>query len=392
MNVSSTTAFPAVPPDLSYHWLKLLALAPEELHVRVALISRPGQSGPEIFCRNATECSLFSEASTTVVELALEQQVMDQDQDLYFPDLSAIADDHARSLAASGLKLYHGQPLRWPNGRVFGCLSIYGQDSHSHPETHLALLAEIRYQIEQDLLILVQQEELRTEIARRRQAEAELAQFTPKEFHALWHAAQAVLAHRKFDVAARIIFDEACSMTGARAGYVALLSDDGSENEVMFLEAGGNPCTVDPSLPMPIRGLRAEAYHSGKPAYHNDFMASDWTRFLPEGHVAMRNVMFAPLNIENKTVGIIGLANKDADFTDFDATIAGAMGEVAAIALKNSRNLDLLDQTNQRLEQFNQTLVEREMRIIEVKQEVNRLCRELGREPGYPEISASIGP
>ena len=43
------------------------------------------------------------------------------------------------------------------------------------------------------------------------------------------------------------------------------------ENEVLFLEAGGLPCTVDPNLPMPIRGLRAVSYETGRAAYDNDF-------------------------------------------------------------------------------------------------------------------------
>ncbi|MCI5142227.1 MAG: GAF domain-containing protein, partial [Candidatus Electrothrix sp. ATG1] len=246
-----------------------------------------------------------------------------------------------------------------------------------------ALLAEFRYQLEQDLLILQQKHELRLETERRKLAESELADFTPKEFHSLLTAAHAVLEHRKFEVSARIIFDEACAMTGATAGYVALLSDTGEENEVLFLEAGGLPCTVDPELPMPIRGLRAESYHSGKAVYDNDFMHSQWTDYLPDGHVDMRNVMFAPLNISGKTVGIIGLANKDGNFDDFSATMAEAFGEIAAIALRNSRTLDELDETNRKLEHFNEALVNREMRIVEVKQEVNALCRELGREPVY---------
>ena len=58
-------------------------------------------------------------------------------------------------------------------------------------------------------------------------------------------------------------------------------------------------------------------------------------------------------------------------------------GEVAAIALRNSRTLDELDETNRKLEHFNEALVNREMRIVEVKQEVNSLCRELGRDPVY---------
>ena len=180
-------------------------------------------------------------------------------------------------------------------------------------------------------------------------------------------------------------------MTGAQSGYVALLSDDGSENEVLFLEAGGLPCSVDPSLPMPIRGLRAQAYHTGRAVYHNDFMHSEWIKFMPEGHVTLKNVMFAPLNIGGKTVGIMGLANKPEDFVEADATLAGALGEVAAIALHNSRTLEQLEATNDKLERFNETLVERELRIIEVKQEVNALARELGRPLPYPSTNERVG-
>jgi PAS domain S-box-containing protein len=38
------------------------------------------------------------------------------------------------------------------------------------------------------------------------------------------------------------------------------------------------------------------------------------------------------------------------------------------------------------LEKFNRAMVDREKRIVEMKEEVNRLCRELGREPEYPPI------
>lgn len=117
---------------------------------------------------------------------------------------------------------------------------------------------------------------------------------------------------------------------------MALLNDDGSENEVLFLEAGGLPCTVAPELPMPIRGLRAQAYHKNEAVYENDFMASHWVDFMPKGHVVLKNVLFAPLVLDGKTVGIIGLANKARDFTPRDADMASRFGELAAIALQNS--------------------------------------------------------
>jgi PAS domain S-box-containing protein len=38
------------------------------------------------------------------------------------------------------------------------------------------------------------------------------------------------------------------------------------------------------------------------------------------------------------------------------------------------------------LERFNRAMIDREKRIIEIKEEVNRLCQELGREPKYPPV------
>ena len=151
---------------------------------------------------------------------------------------------------------------------------------------------------------------------------------------------QAILERADFQSTSRAIFDHCKDLIGATSGYVALLSDDGMENEVLFLEAGGLPCSVSPELPMPIRGLRADAYLTNKVVYHNDFMNSEWVELMPKGHVVLKNVMFAPLVLEGKTVGIIGLANKATDFNDNDAKMATGFGELAAIALQNSRNQD----------------------------------------------------
>lgn len=161
-----------------------------------------------------------------------------------------------------------------------------------------------------------------------------------KERDALMKGSRAVLAQNGFEDAARAIFDYCKDLIGASSGYVALLSDDGYENEVLFLEAGGLPCSVDPELPMPIRGLRALAYKDNKTVYDNDFMNSEWISFMPPGHVVLHNVMFAPLILEEKTVGIMGLANKSSEFTQADARMASGFGRLAAIALQNSRNMD----------------------------------------------------
>lgn len=162
------------------------------------------------------------------------------------------------------------------------------------------------------------------------------------EISALLEGSRAVLRYREFQDATRAIFDSCKNLIGAGAGYIALLTKDGKENEVLFLDSGGLSCTVDESLPMPVRGLRAEAYRTGEVVYDNDFSQSGWMKYMPEGHVKLDNVLFAPLIIDGKTVGLMGLATKPGGFTENDARLASMFGEFAAIALRNSQILESL--------------------------------------------------
>ena len=176
------------------------------------------------------------------------------------------------------------------------------------------------------------------------------------EISALLKASRAVLQNKEFPDSARAIFDVCKQLLGATAGYVALLSDDGKENIVLFLDSEGFPCTVDPSLPMPIRGLRAQAYNLGKVAIENDFPKSEWQKYSPKGHVQLDNVLFAPLMIEQRTVGVIGIANKKGGFTRRDAEMAKAFGELSSIALANSKMLEMLEENEKELKMHSEHL------------------------------------
>ncbi|TFH10228.1 MAG: GAF domain-containing protein [Candidatus Thorarchaeota archaeon] len=157
------------------------------------------------------------------------------------------------------------------------------------------------------------------------------------ESQKLLDAAAVVLQAEDFPTAARAVFNIAKDLTSASSGYVALLSEDGSENEVLFLDAGGLPCTVDESLPMPIRGLREVAYRENRPAYDNSFMSSKWVGFMPDGHVTMDNVLFGPLVISGRAEGLIGLANKPTEFTENDARLVMALSNLVAIGLNRTK-------------------------------------------------------
>ncbi len=234
----------------------------------------------------------------------------------------------------------------------------------------------------------IERQRLTTELTR---TQSDLKQALKKavtrenEISGLLKGARAVLEQRDFTTTARKIFDICAELIGATSGYVALLAEDGSENEVLFLEAGGLPCTVDPDLPMPIRGLRENCYRKNKAVYDNDFMNSEWVSFMPEGHVRLSNVLFAPLSIHGKTVGVIGLANKKSDFTENDAMMASGFGELAAIALQNSHILDKRDVAEKKNEKLIQEL---KKALTNVKQLSGLLpicssCKKIRDDKGY---------
>ncbi|MBX7258159.1 MAG: PAS domain S-box protein [Candidatus Hydrogenedentes bacterium] len=207
----------------------------------------------------------------------------------------------------------------------------------------------------------------------------------------LLKSARAILDCESFIESARQVFDACREVTGATAGYVALLSGEGEENEVLFLESGGAFCSVDPSLPMPIRGLRAEAYRLKCPVFENDFSQSEWVKFMPDGHVSLRNVLFAPLMLNDKAVGLLGLSNKDGDFTEEDARLAAAFGQQASVALRNVRSRDALRASEEKVRQIvdnislGVSLIGPDMRIIEVNRKMREWFPDV--EPGQLSVS-----
>jgi signal transduction histidine kinase len=173
------------------------------------------------------------------------------------------------------------------------------------------------------------------------------------EIELLLNGSRLVLESKDFITTAQQIFDYCRELTGAKAGYVALLNENGEENDVVYLEPGGMPCAVNPALPMPIRGLREVVYKTGVTTFENSYANSPHVRFMPKGHMPLKNVMFAPLKNQGKTIGLLGLGEKEDDFTDYDAKIATSFAELISVALINSNNLDVLKQNEQQLIQLN---------------------------------------
>jgi PAS domain S-box-containing protein len=210
----------------------------------------------------------------------------------------------------------------------------------------LVRLKPLQFSGDEDLVMLVATDiSERMKIEQRLNVTLEDLQKRNMEIEMLLTGARAILENRELKPAAKIIFDACKKMIGASSGYVAFLSEDKTENKVLLLDPGGMKCTVDPLLRMPIRGFREIAYKSNTAIYDNNYADSEWMKYLPEGHVLLKNVMFVPLIVEKKPIGLLGLGNKPGGFTEYDKKLASAFGELAAIALMNSRTIESLEKS-----------------------------------------------
>jgi PAS domain S-box-containing protein len=143
-----------------------------------------------------------------------------------------------------------------------------------------------------------------------------------RENQALLKGAAALLEYHSFRDAARHLLDSCRESIGATIGYVGLVTKDGAEVEFVCPGPGALSCSVDLSLSMPVRGLKGKVSQDARPVYEKDFRNSVWTNLVPKGHVDLNNVLFAPLALDGKTVGLLGLANKAGGFDDHDAELA----------------------------------------------------------------------
>jgi PAS domain S-box-containing protein/putative nucleotidyltransferase with HDIG domain len=168
------------------------------------------------------------------------------------------------------------------------------------------------------------------------------------EVTGLLEASRIVLSETSFEAAVKDIFTLCKSLTGAAAGYVALFTTAGLEEQVIFSDPGGLPDAVGAALPRLRREMRRKAHPLNRPVWHNDLAQWEWAGRLPGGPPGLDNVLFTPLQVRGKTVGVMGMFNKPGGFSEPDASLAAGFTEFAAIALVNMRAREALRQSEEK--------------------------------------------
>jgi len=168
------------------------------------------------------------------------------------------------------------------------------------------------------------------------------------EVTGLLEASRIVLSETSFEAVVEDIYTLCNSLIGAAAGYVALFTADGLEKQLISSDPGGLPEAVAAALPRLRREMGEGAHPLVRPVWLNDLAHSKWARLLPAGPPGLDNVLFTPLQVGGKTVGVMSMFNKPGGFSEPEAILAAGFTEFAAIALVNMRAREAVRQSEEK--------------------------------------------
>ena len=146
-------------------------------------------------------------------------------------------------------------------------------------------------------------------------------------------------------------------LTGSKFGYIGELNNVGSFDTIAISNPGWDACNVPPNeamlkiTNMPLRGIDRSALIEGKSRIVNeDEFASHPDRVgLPEGHPPMTAFLGVPLKDGNKTIGMIGLGNKESGYDVSDQEAIEAITVAIVEALKSKRAEDTMSRQSQEI-------------------------------------------
>lgn len=128
----------------------------------------------------------------------------------------------------------------------------------------------------------------------------------------------------------KFALDCAVVITGSTIGYLHTISSDQSAVCLaIWNDEAMKYCTATPDKKYELdkAGIWAEAIRLKKPVIHNDYEKIHDKKGLPEGHVELKRHMSLPV-IEDGTVHlIIGVGNKETDYTNEDVISLQLIGD-----------------------------------------------------------------
>ena len=168
---------------------------------------------------------------------------------------------------------------------------------------------------------------------------------------------RAMTCETESDVGA-ICLEVAEELTGSQFGLIGELNESGLFDTTAISDPGWDACRMPDSEAtisiknMDVRGIDRSTIREGKSRIVNDPSSHPDSVGTPEGHPPVTAFLGIPLKSGEKTVGMIGLANKEGGYTQDDQEAIESLSVAFMEALQDKRNEIELLKHRQHLEEL----------------------------------------
>lgn len=194
----------------------------------------------------------------------------------------------------------------------------------------------------------------------------------------------------------RLMLDEMEDQTQSRIGFYHFLADDQRLLKLQNWSTNtlSSMCTAEGKgfhYPVEQAGVWADCVRVRGPVIHNDYASLPNRRGMPPGHAEVRRELVVPIFRGSRIVAIIGVGNKQGDYTESDVQNLTLLGDFCWEIVERKRAEEKLVALNQELEErvrqrtvelvekveelarVNRVFVGRELRMMELKERIREL-------------------
>ena len=160
---------------------------------------------------------------------------------------------------------------------------------------------------------------------------------TQQRLHRLLQANRAVVEELDLRTVLRRVLDAAVDLVGARYGAIAVLDDDGSVAEFIYVGMDDETVAGIGHLPEGC-GLLGVLSDEQRPIRLRSVADDPRSVGFPDGHPPMRSFLGVPIRVRGETYGNLYLTEqRDGEFTADDEELVDAFAATAGVAIANAR-------------------------------------------------------
>jgi GAF domain-containing protein len=143
-------------------------------------------------------------------------------------------------------------------------------------------------------------------------------------------------------------------LTGSKFGFIGELNEGGLFDTLAISDPGWDACKMPESEAvkaiknMPVRGVDRGTLRDGISRIVNDPASHPDTVGVPEGHPPIACFLGVPLKHGGKTIGMIGVANKESGYELADQEAMEALSVAFVEALMGKRQQRLLQHSEEK--------------------------------------------